>query len=101
MACVGSGFDGNPAFEPGNDFPHDVGSINTCEGGYPGIFDMSGNIWEWEGSCSGSAPNDACLMRGGSYFENSETDLGCPSNVNPTRDTTALTIGFRCCADPN
>jgi formylglycine-generating enzyme required for sulfatase activity len=59
---------------------------------------MSGNIWEWEGSCNGSNGNgDACLTRGGSYVE-ADTDLACTHDVAPTRNTAAITIGFRCCA---
>jgi len=99
-ACVGSGFDGTPGFEPGKDIPQDVGSTASCEGGYTGLFDMSGNVWEWEGSCNGSDGNgDTCLIRGGSYFE-MEGDLGCAHNVAPTRDTVAITMGFRCCGNP-
>ncbi|NUQ72413.1 MAG: SUMF1/EgtB/PvdO family nonheme iron enzyme [Polyangiaceae bacterium] len=99
-ACIGADYEGNSMFEPGVDFPRDVGSTATCEGGYTGLFDMSGNVGEWEGSCNGSNGNgDACHVRGGSYFE-IDANLMCSSNVAPTRDTTAISIGIRCCADP-
>jgi formylglycine-generating enzyme required for sulfatase activity len=98
-ACIGIDYDGSTMFDPAKDFPHDVGSTDSCQGGYLGLLDMSGNIEEWEGSCNGSNGNgDACLTRGGSYVETAG-DLACSRNVAPTRDTAAITIGFRCCAD--
>jgi formylglycine-generating enzyme required for sulfatase activity len=97
-ACIGADFNGNPMFEPGTDYPREVGSTASCQGGYPGLLDMSGNIWEWEDSCNGSNGNgDVCLTRGGSYVE-AAGDLSCTHDIAPTRDTTAITIGFRCCA---
>ena len=29
-----------------------VGSLASCAGGYPGLFDMSGNVEEWEDACT-------------------------------------------------
>jgi formylglycine-generating enzyme required for sulfatase activity len=99
MACIGAEYDGNPAVEPGKDYPRDVGSTASCEGGFPGLFDMSGNVEEWEGSCNGSnSKDDACLTRGGA-FTHLEGDLMCASNVGTTRGTNSIIIGFRCCAD--
>jgi formylglycine-generating enzyme required for sulfatase activity len=54
--------------------PLPVRSKPTCEGGYSGIFDMSGNVVEWEDSCwsTALAPNsnaaNRCATRGGSWF---------------------------------
>ena len=37
--------------------------------GVSGIYDMSGNVWEWEDSCSGNTgKNDSCQARGGAYL---------------------------------
>ncbi len=83
----------------------------SCQGGYDGVFDMSGNVSEWEDSCVGSTGlNDLCLYRGGSYADlNSGTTptLQCNSGTGTTaksaskaRSTRDKEIGFRCCADP-
>jgi len=85
-ACIGADFNGNPMFEPGTDYPREVGSTASCQGGYPGLLDMSGNIWEWEDSCNGSNGNgDVCLTRGGSYVE-AAGDLSCTHDIAPTRE---------------
>ena len=94
-ACVGADFDGDPMFDPSKDFPRDVGSTKSCEGGYTGVFDMSGNIAEWEGSCSNTTgKTDPCLIRGGAYYQ-LEGELMCLSTDMPTRETAAIAIGFR------
>src|SRR6185295_16488134 len=43
----------------------DTGSIATCVGGYPGLFDMSGNVYEWEDACTGEQGTTVCHVRGG------------------------------------
>ena len=78
-----------PAGAPG----HEI-----CEGGYPGLQHMSGNVREWEDSCSGTAgTTDTCHMRGGSEYSFS-TNLQCGSGVNDVRNSSFINVGFRCCA---
>src|SRR5262249_15367268 len=38
-----------------------VKSRSGCIGGYPGIYDMSGNVSEWVDSCSGPGMTDFCV----------------------------------------
>jgi formylglycine-generating enzyme required for sulfatase activity len=47
-----------------------VGNPKTCQGGVPGLFDMSGNAQEWEDDCehTADATADRCHLRGGTYF---------------------------------
>lgn len=92
--------------------PATVGNLPNCVGGYNGIYDMSGNVAEWEDSCSASAgANDNCLIRGGSIDDidvlapsllcNSSTpDDVTPSPATAKRNAKDELVGIRCCLDP-
>lgn len=99
--------------------PAPVGSKPGCQGGYSGIFDMSGNAGEWEDACEegGVAPDasgvhdpryDVCYHRGGSfeYPRASGSALDCLScfsrfcgSSGSTRHSRPLDVGLRCCLD--
>ncbi|HWL86174.1 MAG TPA: SUMF1/EgtB/PvdO family nonheme iron enzyme, partial [Polyangiaceae bacterium] len=109
--------DGQHAYPYGNDFKptvcngRDAGLNRTvpvasrkgCVGGFPGIFDMSGNANEWEDSCfsmDAGYTRDACWLRGGSY-QYAPEELPCEpddphiNNADPL--FRADDLGFRCC----
>lgn len=77
-----------------------VGSLAGCEGGFDHIFDMSGNVWEWEDSCeTQTGEMDKCHRRGGGYTS-TDTDLDCSTaSANIMRNNSDPRTGFRCCAD--
>ena len=87
-----------------------VKSKATCQGGFPGVYDMVGNVWEWfDGPCpppdagadagDGGPAKQQCIVKGGG-FPNSGTNLDCRvDGLGASRDTRATEIGFRCCAD--
>lgn len=91
--------------------PDSVANAPACEGGYDGLFDMSGNVAEWEDSCSASAgASDACLIRGGSMLDaesvpptllcnSSAGNDATPSPATSARNTRDELIGLRCCLD--
>ncbi|MDI1428961.1 formylglycine-generating enzyme family protein [Polyangium sorediatum] len=113
-ACTGGGEKDHPygdAYDPmacnGQKSEHGdvvpVKNLPTCEGGFPGIFDMSGNVWEWEDSCD-ETPSDMpaenpCRRRGGSYTS-LDHDMDCSSaSATVARGYSNQNTGFRCCAD--
>ncbi len=73
--------------------PTPTGSLTDCEGGYDGIFDMSGNLWEWVSGCGGGT----CVAYGGSYYDIFGTNLDCDSTTDREPTTEVPNIGFRCC----
>lgn len=75
-----------------------VGSLATCQGGYDGIFDMNGNVNEWEDNCGAE---DTCPPRGGAQNDDG-TDLACAITDIPSvdrRDEKGSRTGIRCCAN--
>jgi hypothetical protein len=70
---------------------------DQCQGGASGLYQMSGDVAEWEDSCSGSAgAGDTCLLRGGS-FTSTSSGLTCATAVPTQRNYQGADSGFRCC----
>ena len=79
-----------------------VGSLPGCEGGFAGIFDMSGNGSEWEDACTsstGSPQNDQCHMRGGDFTNTNPDNNTCTYDVTDPRSARDCDTSFRCCLD--
>lgn len=77
-----------------------AGSCHSPDTRYSTVFDMVGNVAEWENDCEpGADPRQAfCFVRGGSYSHLGPWD--CVSPALEHRDSAKPTIGLRCCADP-
>ena len=89
-----------------------VGSKKGCQGGFPGVYDMVGNLWEWfDGPCvppdggADAGPLDAgpakdeCFVKGGAYL-NVGANLDCRvDGRGASRDRRGQEIGLRCCSD--
>jgi formylglycine-generating enzyme required for sulfatase activity len=80
-------------------------SLPTCQGAYPGLFDMSGNVIEWEDSCNPTDPeagdqsgaSDNCNIRGGGFGQDSN-GLRCDVGIATARSNGGGDNGFRCCS---
>ncbi|MEO7113462.1 MAG: SUMF1/EgtB/PvdO family nonheme iron enzyme [Polyangiaceae bacterium] len=75
-----------------------------CNGGYPGLTDMVGNVEEWSDSCDttgetdgGGPRRDYCHDEGDEFDENF-SGQGCTANDQDRREETWSGIGFRCCS---
>ncbi|HSO38691.1 MAG TPA: SUMF1/EgtB/PvdO family nonheme iron enzyme [Labilithrix sp.] len=81
----------------------DVMSFPMCQGSVPGLYDMSGNVLEWEDACEtslvdGGAAFSACYARGGS-FANPTASASCNYISPPYLRSDAFdNIGIRCCS---
>jgi len=75
-----------------------VGPPTGCQGGFAGLYNMSGNVWEWTDACASFAPTAACYTMGGA-FDGTASDQECVSNRSWVRNASAGNIGIRCCAD--
>lgn len=96
-ACVTSDSDGTPDYQA-SDEAQPVGTA-TCEGGVPGLFDMTGNVLEWVASCDPytNYPIDNCSQMGGSFTTG---NVACTQIVGGSNsDIVTNYVGFRCCAD--
>jgi len=114
IACTGDGFGTYPygaTAAPGKcvdrQFPAAMPALRPvkdavmCEGGVPGLFDMSGNAGEWQDDCVeavGDGSNDGCASSGGS-FSADLASASCTSVAPFLRKQVAGDSGFRCCAD--
>jgi formylglycine-generating enzyme required for sulfatase activity len=79
--------------------PAPVGTRINCVGGYPGIYDMSGSLWEWADACDSNDLMASCHAYGGAFDSMAPADLSCAGVRYWGRTSTAMDIGFRCCTD--
>lgn len=106
--CNGAAFDaGVPKFIPSGSIYGDAGSLpvktaTDCRGSAPpfdGVYDLVGNVSEWEDDCSGTTgPDDSCRIRGGGWANSDTSKLSCGAGPLVPRREEYSDVGIRCCA---
>lgn len=112
-ACGGSAglkYPYGPAYQAGhcNDAfastkPVPVATNAGCEGGYSGVFDMSGNVSEWlDCGCEfeGTDPTTTKVYIGGGAYHATGDDLDCTPNNTTPMGGFRKDVGVRCCYEP-
>ena len=77
-----------------------VGTLSGCQAPapYAGVYDLSGNVAEWEDSCFNNGQSISCSIRGGALVSDSSY-LACAFNGGGNaRSIADGSIGFRCCS---
>ena len=75
-----------------------VGSLAKCVTsmtGYAGVYDLSGNVWEWEDSCYSTGWGSICRLSGGGF---GGQELACGGDWADSRQAAGVGVGFRCCS---
>jgi formylglycine-generating enzyme required for sulfatase activity len=96
-ACVSALTNGDGEYTEPEDHVYPVASFERCQGGFTGLFDMSGNVSEWEDACTGEGPEELCVVRGGGYYNLSQPALACAGLLTPKPQTLSYGAGIRCC----
>ncbi len=78
-----------------------AGTLSACTRPDSGVYDMSGNVWEWENATApgdgGGPAGDLACLRGGSHTDEGPR-LRCDTQEAQPRDFQQYNVGFRCCA---
>lgn len=79
-----------------------VSWLSSCQPDEPfgGVYDLSGNVWEWEDACrtDPSMLASVCRKRGGDFSETTDS-VRCSLELELAPTDSQPRLGFRCCSD--
>jgi sulfatase modifying factor 1 len=79
-----------------------AGSFAGCQGSVPGLFDVIGNVTEWDNACLPSGTDasvDSCRRRGSDVGDlGNPAQKTCAWDESDSRNHQSNTTGARCCA---
>lgn len=79
---------------PAQPYVHGVDQDPSCNNG-DGVWDLSGNVAEWEYACDASF----CLIRGGAFDSSDVMSMRCQTKTGyPIGTKDKESVGFRCCS---
>lgn len=89
----------DPAACPPVQEPYTPGTVDSCQGAYPGLYDMANNVGEWTDGCNTGQPGylTSCVSRG-TPFGASTGEWACLGGNIP-RQSYYHVVGIRCCKD--
>jgi sulfatase modifying factor 1 len=89
-----------PATNTKADGHYATAPVDAYEPNGLGLYNMTGNVWEWTASAFGPARPGQLALRGGSYLCHASycRRYRTSARMANTRDTSTGNIGFRCCA---
>jgi formylglycine-generating enzyme required for sulfatase activity len=99
----GNTFDMNACNGLERQLGHTVATGTGCQGGVSGLFDMAGNVEEWQDGCDGNTgASDACLNGAGAFdYGTPPQGTRCDFADSDRRDAEFSDVGVRCCANPH
>ena len=82
--------------------PELVGTHSLCVGGYAKLFDMAGNVFEWEDQINNGTGTQAdpyyATIRGNGFFPSAgQAGTRCDEINNIDMSSRINDLGFRCC----
>jgi formylglycine-generating enzyme required for sulfatase activity len=88
-------------YDGGSGAVADTKAFAQCVGGFPGIYDLTGNVEEWIDSCAEGGEggtNDTCHESGDCFDYTTSGPARCDNDDSDYRTWQGTDVGIRCCS---